>query len=65
MTLREDILALLQQKPHTANCLARALRVDRAWVKTTLLIMERKGLVTCKPEKRGKVFYKFWRLKKP
>jgi predicted transcriptional regulator len=62
MTMREDILALLQEKPHTANNLARVLRSDKAWIRDILLSLERKGLVTCRLEKHGKVTYKFWSL---
>jgi len=60
MTLKEKILELLKQKPQTANSLSKALRNDKAQIRKLLLIMERKGLITCKPEKRGKVTYKFW-----
>jgi len=62
MTLKEKILELLKQQPQTANSLSKALRNDKAQIRKLLLIMERKGLVTCKPEKRGKVIYKFWHL---
>jgi DNA-binding IclR family transcriptional regulator len=62
MTLREQILELLRQGPQTANGLARALRSDKTWIRTLLLSLERKGLVTCEPKKHGKVTYKFWSL---
>jgi len=61
-TMRTKIQELLRQHPSTASSLGQTLRRDRSQVRKLLLRMEHQGLVTCTPEQRGRVVYKFWRL---
>jgi len=50
---REATSILVARGPLTSNALAKILKHDRSTLRKLLLIMERKGLVTCRRREEG------------